>query len=89
MRAPTVRLARMARTHLKGILNPAVLQTTNASAESMNARIDRVAFGDRNRERVRNAILFDLGGGWISIRGLCQPTRIPELPIRAWLCLPR
>jgi transposase len=62
---PMVRAARMVRTHLEGILNAVVLGVTNAAAESMNARIQRIkamACGYRNRERFRNAILFHLGG---------------------------
>jgi transposase len=62
---PMVRAARMVRTHLEGILNAVVLKATNAAAESMNARIQRIkamACGYRNRERFRNAILFHLGG---------------------------
>ena len=60
-----VRPARMVSTHLEGILNTVVPQTTNAAAESMNARIQRIkrmACGYRNRERFRNAILFHLWG---------------------------
>ena len=60
-----VRAARMVRTHLEGILNAVVLRTTNAAAESMNARIQRIkrmACGYRNRERFRDAIRFHLGG---------------------------
>ena len=62
---PMVRAARMVRNHLAGILNAVVLRATNAVAESMNARIQRIkrmACGYRNRERFRNAILFHLGG---------------------------
>jgi len=62
---PMVRAARMVRTHLEGILNAVVLRATIAAAESMNARIQRIkqmACGYRNRERFRNAILFQLGG---------------------------
>jgi transposase len=62
---PMVRAARMVRKHLDGILNAVVLKATNAAAESMNARIQRIkamACGYRNRERFRNAILFHLGG---------------------------
>jgi transposase len=62
---PMVRAARMVRKHLDGILNAVVLKATNAAAESMNARIQRIkamACGYRNRERLRNAILFHLGG---------------------------
>lgn len=62
---PMVRAARMERKHLEGILNAVVLRATNAAADSMNARIQRIkrmACGYRNRERFRNAILFHLGG---------------------------
>lgn len=62
---PMVRAARMVRNHLEGILNAVVLKATNAAAESMNARIQRIkamACGYRNRERFRNAIHFHLGG---------------------------
>ncbi len=62
---PMERAARMVQTHLDGILNAVVLRITNAKAESMNARIQRIkamACGYRNRERFRNAILFHLGG---------------------------
>jgi transposase len=62
---PMVRAARMVRKHRDGILNAVVLRATNAAAESMNARIQRIkamACGYRNRERFRNAILFYLGG---------------------------
>jgi transposase len=62
---PMLRAARMVRKHLDGILNAVVLKATNAAAESMNARIQRIksmACGYRSRERFRNAILFHLGG---------------------------
>lgn len=62
---PMVKAARMVRAHLEGILNAVVLRATNAPAESMNARIQRIkamACGYRNRDRFRNAILFHLGG---------------------------
>jgi transposase len=44
-----------------------VLRTTNGAAESMNAmtkqgkRMKTMARGNRNRDRLRNAILFHLG----------------------------
>jgi transposase len=63
--APMVKAAEMVERYLEGILNAVVMQTTNAAAESMNARIKRIkamACGYRNRERFRNAILFHLGG---------------------------
>lgn len=62
---PMVKAARMVRKHLEGNLNAVVLRTTNAAAESINARIKRIkamACGYRNRDRFRNAILFHLGG---------------------------
>lgn len=62
---PVKRVARMIRDHLEGIINAIVLRATNAGAESINARIQRVkrmACGFRNRERFRNAIYFHLGG---------------------------
>jgi transposase len=60
-----VKAAEMVERYLEGILNAVVMKTTNAAAESMNARIKRIkamACGYRNRERFRNAILFHLGG---------------------------
>jgi transposase len=57
--------ARMIRKHLWGILNAVVTGTTNALAESVNAKIQwikRLACGFRNRERFRNAIYFHCGG---------------------------
>ena len=62
---PVMRVARMVREHLYGIVNAIVLRATNASSESDNAKIQRVkrmACGFRNRERFRNAIYFHLGG---------------------------
>ncbi len=59
------KVARMIREHLWGILNAMHLKVTNAVAESMNAKVQRIkqaACGFRNRERFRNAILFHLGG---------------------------
>jgi transposase len=62
---PMKRVARMVRDHLYGIINAIVFQATNARAESINSKIQRVkrmACGYRNRERFRNAIYFHLGG---------------------------
>jgi len=62
---PMKRVARMVRDHLYGIINAIVLDVTNARAESINSKIQRVkrmACGYRNRERFRNAIYFHLGG---------------------------
>ena len=55
----------MIRAHLEGIIHAIVLKATNAGAESVNAKIQRVkrmACGFRNRERFRNAIYFHCGG---------------------------
>jgi len=62
---PIKRVARMIREHLRGIVNGMALRATNAVAESVNARIQKIkaaACGFRNRDRFRNAILFHLGG---------------------------
>lgn len=62
---PMRRVARMIREHLEGILNAIVHGVTNAGAESVNAKIQKVkrqACGFRNRERFRYAIYFHCGG---------------------------
>jgi transposase len=62
---PMKRVARMVREHMTGIINAIVHRATNAAAESVNSRIQRVkrmACGFRNRERFRSAIYFHLGG---------------------------
>lgn len=51
--------------HLDGIINAIVLRATNASAESINSRIQKVkrmSHGFRSRERFRNVIYFHLDG---------------------------
>ena len=61
---PMRRAARMVRDHLRGIVNAIVLETTNAIAESLNAKIQwlkKMACGFRNRVRFRAAILFHCG----------------------------
>ncbi|MEO0630118.1 MAG: ISL3 family transposase, partial [Planctomycetota bacterium] len=60
-----VRVAKMVSEHFYGILNAVVLGVTNAVAESVNSKIQRVkrmACGFRNRERFKTAIYFHLGG---------------------------
>jgi transposase len=62
---PIKKVARMIRKHMWGIINAIVLRATNAGAESINAKIQKVkrmACGFRNRERFRTAIYFHLGG---------------------------
>jgi transposase len=61
---PIVKVARMLRQHLWGIINAIVLDATNAHLESVNAKIQALkkrACGYRNRERFRHAILFHCG----------------------------
>lgn len=61
---PHIKVVRTIKTHLWGIINAIVLKKSNAAAESVNSRIQRVkvrACGYRNRERFRTAILFHLG----------------------------
>lgn len=56
--------AKMVKKYLWGILNAIALRVTNASAESLNAKIQWIknnACGFRNRQRFRNAIYFHCG----------------------------
>lgn len=72
---PMVRVARTIRDHLWGIINAIVLKVTNASAESINAKIQRLkkwACGYRNRERFKVAIMFHLGGLDLYPEGVSQ-----------------
>lgn len=62
---PMKKAARTVQAHLWGIVNAIVLGVTNATAESVNSRIQWIkkqACGFRNRERFRNALYFHLGG---------------------------
>ena len=62
---PMKAAARTIREHLWGILNAVRHKASNAGAESINAKIQRVkrmACGYRNRDRFRTAIMFHLGG---------------------------
>lgn len=62
---PVVKVGRMVRSYLWGILNAIRLKVTNAMAESTNATIQKIkarACGFRNRARFRTAILFHRGG---------------------------
>ena len=63
--APMVRVGRMIRSHLWGIINAIVHRATNAHLEAVNAKIQALkkrACGYRNRARFRDAILFHCGG---------------------------
>jgi transposase len=62
---PLIRVGRMIRKYLWGILNAIIASVTNSLAESKNARIQKIkatACGFRNRARFRRSILFHLGG---------------------------
>jgi transposase len=73
--APVKKVARTIEKHLWGIINAIVLRTTNAAAEGMNSRIQRVkrmACGFRNRARFRNAIYFHCGDLDLYPAGVCR-----------------
>ncbi len=75
--APVIKTAKTIKTHLWGILNAIVTSSTNAIAESLNARIQKIksmACGFRNRARFRRAILFHLGGLDLMPTGASYPT---------------
>jgi len=62
---PMIRVGNMVDKYLWGILNAIRYHRTNAGAESMNAKIQRMKYmacGFRNRYRFRDAILFYFGG---------------------------
>jgi transposase len=62
---PIRKAARVIQNNLWGIINAAVKNVTNATSESLNAKIQWVkknACGFRNRDRFRTAILFHCGG---------------------------
>lgn len=61
---PMIRVGKMIRTFLWGILNAIMARASNAASESKNASIQKIkarACGFRNRERFKRAILFHLG----------------------------
>jgi len=73
-----VAVARMVKRHWDGIINAATTDATNAMAESINAKIQRIkrmACGYRNRERFHNDIYFHLGGLDLSPETLNRNTK--------------
>ena len=59
------KVGRTIKSHLQAIVTAILKNATNAGAESINARIQkirRLACGFRNRAGFRNAIYFHLGG---------------------------
>jgi transposase len=62
---PVIKVGRMVRKYLWGILNAVIAKASNATAEAKNGRIQwikKMACGFRSRKRFRMAILFHLGG---------------------------
>ena len=62
---PIIKVGKMIRRYLWGILNAIMAKASNAMLEAKNSRIQyikKVACGFRNRKRFRDAILFHLGG---------------------------
>jgi len=62
---PMIKVGKMIKTHLWGILNAIEHQASNGKAEGINSGIQRIksiARGFRNRENFRVAILFYFGG---------------------------
>lgn len=62
---PMLKVSKMLRKHLWGIVNAIVLRVTNAHLEATNAKVQALkkrACGYRNRRRFRDAILFHCGG---------------------------
>ncbi|NVK43994.1 MAG: ISL3 family transposase [Oceanospirillaceae bacterium] len=62
---PLMAVARTIEDHLWGILNAMRLQASNALAEAINSKIRMLrvrAYGYRNKDRFKRAILFHFGG---------------------------
>ena len=62
---PVRKGAHTLKRHWQGIANAIVRRLTNACTEGLNSKIEKVkrdAFGFRNKERMRTAILFHCGG---------------------------
>ena len=62
---PVIRVARMMKDHLTGVLNYFEHRITNAVAEGLNSKIatiQKMAYGFRNKDHFRTAVLFRCGG---------------------------
>jgi transposase len=62
---PVIKVGKMVKHYLWGIINAIVAKVTNAASEAKNSRIQwlkKMACGFRNRSRFRAAILFHFGG---------------------------
>ena len=62
---PIIKVAKMMKCHLKGILNYIKSGATNATAEAINSKIQEIKYcarGYRNLANFRMAIMFHCGG---------------------------
>ena len=62
---PMIKVGKTIENHLWGIINAAKHGVSNATLESMNTKIQKIkkrACGFRNKDRFRDAILFNFGG---------------------------
>ena len=62
---PMIKVGKTIENHLWGIINAAKHGVSNAALESMNTKIQKIkkrACGFRNKDRFRDAILFNFGG---------------------------
>ena len=72
---PMLAAGRTIRKHLWGIINAVTLVASNADAESLNSKIQRIkrlACGYRNKERFKAAIMFHLGGLDLYPKGVAE-----------------
>lgn len=62
---PVQKMAHTLNDHFQGILTAIRLKITNAVAEGLNSKIEKIkrdAYGYRNKDKLRTAILFHCGG---------------------------
>jgi transposase len=62
---PVIGVARMIKDHLRGVLNYFEHRITNAVAEGLNSKIatiQKMAYGFRNKDHFRTAVMFRCGG---------------------------
>lgn len=62
---PVIKVARMVKDHLSGVLSYFVHKITNAVAKGLNSKIatiQKMAYGYHNREHFKTAVLFRCGG---------------------------
>ena len=62
---PMIKVARMIKDHLSGVMSYFTHRITNAVAEGLNSKIttiQKMAYGFRNKEHFKTAVLFRCGG---------------------------